>query len=103
MLLCYSIPSPFVELATLGRFFSEEVSMVSERPFLIDFIFICQHDCPGEAIATKYDNEVVVACQGDKHTARIEIDSQSGANSLLAYLQEKLQGKYTVCLRLVTD
>ena len=73
--------------------------MVSERPFLMDFMFICQHDCPGEAIATKCDNEVVVACQGYKHTAQIEMDSQSGANSFLAYLQEKLHDKYTVCLR----
>ena len=73
--------------------------MVGERPFLMDFMFICQHECPGEAIAMKYDSEVAVACQEYKHTAQIEMDSQSGADSLLAYLQEKLQGKYAVCLR----
>lgn len=73
--------------------------MVGERPFLMQFIFTCQHDCPGEATAASNDNEALIACQDERHSASLAMDASSCADSFLEYLQEELHGCYTVCLR----
>ena len=73
--------------------------MVSERPFLMDYMFICQMGCEGEGIATEGESEYVIACHNNKHTARIAVDEKGVNKTLLEFLQEKLQNQFTVCLR----